>query len=296
MAQNLRINKLFDIADRWVAITGAGSGIGWMLARGCTVNGAHTILIDINEASLADTKADLEGISSSADAYRTEIITIQGDLSTELGIKTTTESIKSHLNKHQVPLDALFHCAGIRYMNTTPYAPGDSLSQLETATLSCPYSGWEHTFRLNVLAPYYLTAGLITLLGQAAAKDEGRGCVVLFSSPASVHNHQFVPGYQTSKAAVDHLVRILAAEFKEFYIRVNALSPGIVPSGMTPDDGQSNLRLASETPAKRAGTEEDMAGCALWLISKAGSFVDGKVIRNEGGRLLILKGVTSNSD
>jgi NAD(P)-dependent dehydrogenase (short-subunit alcohol dehydrogenase family) len=65
---------------------------------------------------------------------------------------------------------------------------------------------------------------------------------------------------------------------------------------MTPNDGKSNLRLANETPAKRPGNEEDMVGCALWLISKAGAFMDGKVIRNEGGRLLILKGVTSNSD
>lgn len=65
---------------------------------------------------------------------------------------------------------------------------------------------------------------------------------------------------------------------------------------MTPNDPTSNLRLADEAPAKRAGNEEDMVGCALWLMSKAGSFMDGKVIRNEGGRLLILKGVTSNSD
>ncbi|KAL4963088.1 SDR family NAD(P)-dependent oxidoreductase [Aspergillus stella-maris] len=295
MAQNLRINNLFDVAGRWVAITGAGSGIGRMLARGCTVNGAHTILIDINEAGLAETKADLEMISSSESAVRTGIITIQGDLSTEAGISSIIETIKSQLQDYQ-GLDALFHCAGIRYMNSTPYKPGDTLSQLQKATLSCPYSGWEHTFRLNVLAPYYLTAGLITLLGEAASRGEGRGSVVLFSSPASVHNHQFVPAYQTSKAAVDHLTRVLAAELGGFYIRVNALSPGIVPSGMTPDDGQSNLKLAAETPAKRAGNEEDMVGCALWLISKAGSFMDGKVIRNEGGRLLILQGVTSNSD
>jgi NAD(P)-dependent dehydrogenase (short-subunit alcohol dehydrogenase family) len=74
------------------------------------------------------------------------------------------------------------------------------------------------------------------------------------------------------------------------------MSPGIVPSGMTTTDANSNLHLANEAPAKRAGTEEDMVGCALWLMSKAGSFMDGKIIRIEGGRLLILKGVTSNSD
>lgn len=102
-------------------------------------------------------------------------------------------------------------------MNAVTYAPGQTLAQLETATLSAPYSGWEQTFRVNVLAPYFLTAGLVHLLGSAAAKGDGRGCVLLFSSPASVHNHQFVPCYQTSKAAVDHLVRIMAMEFSDFY-------------------------------------------------------------------------------
>lgn len=74
------------------------------------------------------------------------------------------------------------------------------------------------------------------------------------------------------------------------------MSPGIVPSGMTTNDASSNIHLAGETPAKRPGNEEDMVGCALWLVSKAGAFMDGKVIRIEGGRLLVLKGVTSNSD
>lgn len=114
-------------------------------------------------------------------------------------------------------LDALVHCAAIRYMNEITYSPGESLEKLEAATLSAPYQGWEHTFRVNVLAPYYLTAGLVGLLGAAAAKGDGHGCVVMFSSPASVHNNQFVPCYQTSKAAVDHLVRIMAMEFAEYY-------------------------------------------------------------------------------
>ncbi|GAM40565.1 short-chain dehydrogenase [Talaromyces pinophilus] len=255
MANNLRINNLFDVGGRWVAITGAASGIGRMVAKGCVVNGAHTIMIDINDQALADTKEELETVSQS-EATAAKIVTIKGDLSTEEGINAVVEQITSL----RTSLDALFHCAGIRYMNEIAYTPGDSLSQLQAATKSAPYKGWEHTFRLNVLAPYYLTAGLITLLGQATAEGDGRGCVVLFSSPASVHNHQFVPAYQTSKAAVDHLVRIMAAEFAGFYIRVNALSPGIVPSRMTPNDGTSNLRLAHETPAKRPGNEEDMVG------------------------------------
>ncbi|RSL86230.1 hypothetical protein CEP51_002920 [Fusarium floridanum] len=293
MASNLRIGELFDVAGRWVAITGGASGIGLMLARGCAANGANVILIDVNEKALNDVKPELEGLfESPTGSNKIEVVTIHADLSSEDGVKTVVDKIKST----RTSLDALIHCAAIRYMNEIAYKPGESLNKLEAATLSAPYKGWEHTFRLNVLAPYYLTAGLVSLLGTAAAQGDGRGSVILFSSPASVHNHQFVPCYQTSKAAVDHLVRIMAAEFAAFYIRVNAMSPGLVPSGMTPDDGSSNLRLTGETPAKRAGTEEDMVGCALWLMSKAGAFMDGKVVRIEGGRLLILKGVTSNSD
>lgn len=108
-------------------------------------------------------------------------------------------------------------------MNEQSYTPGDDLASLELATLSASYQDWEKSFRVNVLAPYFLTAGLIGLLGSAASKGEGRGCVIFFSSPASVHNHQFVPSYHTSKAAVDHLVRILAAEFAHYYSKSDFL-------------------------------------------------------------------------
>ncbi|TPX09752.1 uncharacterized protein E0L32_009091 [Thyridium curvatum] len=291
MAEQLLTSALFDVSGRSIAITGAASGIGRMLARGFFVNKASVILIDVNEKSLKETQEELKQLAETTGSTAS-IELFAGDLSTEEGVQKVIAAVKAGRQS----LDALVHCAGIRYMNEITYRPGDSLEQLEKATLSAPYAGWEQVFRVNVLAPYYLTAGLVTLLGAAAAKGEGRGSVIMFSSPASVHNHQFVPCYQTSKAAVDHLVRIMAMEFADYYIRVNAISPGIVPSGMTTNDANSNLHLAGETPAKRAGTEEDMVGTALWLSSKAGSFMDGKVVRVEGGRLLILKGVTSNSD
>ncbi|KAJ5238563.1 hypothetical protein N7468_003182 [Penicillium chermesinum] len=195
-----------------------------MIARGCAANGAHTILIDVNEQGLCETVEELQRIISDSKYSSLETHAIHGDLSSEDGVKEIVAKVKALQN----PVDALIHCAGVR--------------------------------------------------------------------PASVHNHQFVPSYQTSKAAVDHLVRIMATEFADFYIRVNAISPGIVPSGMTTADASSNLHLAKEAPAGRAGNDEDMVGTALWLMSKAGSFMDGKVVRVEGGRLLILKGVTSNSD
>ena len=62
------------------------------------------------------------------------------------------------------------------------------------------------------------------------------------------------------------------------------------------NDPSSNIHLAKESPARRAGGEEDMIGTAIWLSSKAGSFMDGKIVRIDGGRLLMLRGVISNHD
>ncbi|RDW84267.1 short-chain dehydrogenase [Coleophoma cylindrospora] len=290
---HLLSNLLFDVADRNVAITGASSGLGRMLAKGFTANGANTILIDIDEKGLAVTKAELEDITRSLGKSPTNIITICGDLGSEIGVQSVINQVKTTISS----LDVLIQCAAVRYMNKIPYTHGQDLQSLENATGSLSYSELESAFRVNVFAPYFLTAGLLTLLGKAAAKGDGRGCVILFSSPASVHNHQFVPAYQLTKASIDHMVRIMAMEFSDFYIRVNAISPGIFPSAMTdPTDPESNFHLAKATPAGRAGDEGDIVGTALWLASKAGSFMDGKVVRVEGGRLLVLKGVTTNSD
>lgn len=143
------------------------------------------------------------------------------DLSSEAAIQSVIKKIKAA----DTPLDAIIHCAGVRVMNDIIYTPGEDLMKLEAATSSTPYGGWEKSFQVNVMAPYFLTAGLISLLGAAASKGDGRGCVIIFSSPASVHNHQFVPCYQTSKAAVDHLVRIMAAEFADFYSKFSIFFP-----------------------------------------------------------------------
>lgn len=69
------------------------------------------------------------------------------------------------------------------------------------------------------------------------------------------------------------------------------MSPGLVPSAMTDvNDPTSNFHLAGETPAKRVATEEDMVGTAIFLSSKAGAYMDGQIVRVDGGRLLTLRG------
>lgn len=94
------------------------------------------------------------------------------------------------------------------------------------------------------------------------------------------------PAYQVSKAALNHLTRLLASKFRHLGVRVNGISPGYFPSQMNdPANPNSMLAKAKElVPLQRGGEEEDVAGTAIWLASRAGSYVNGEVIPLAGGR------------
>lgn len=80
---------------------------------------------------------------------------------------------------------------------------------------------------------------------------------------------------------------------KMWIVRVNAISPGLFPSNVNPVDSNhpdSNMRFAQEMPARRAGTEQEMAAAALYLASAAGAYMNGNNMHVDGGRLLVAAG------
>lgn len=112
-----------------------------------------------------------------------------------------------------------------------------SLDELQASLWSSKHDDWEATFRINVTAHYFLTVALVKLLAAASdlylgdgkkGRDEGRGVVVITSSCASMHNATNVDltSYASSKAATDHLVKLLASKFARWYIRVCSINPG----------------------------------------------------------------------
>jgi NAD(P)-dependent dehydrogenase (short-subunit alcohol dehydrogenase family) len=112
-----------------------------------------------------------------------------------------------------------------------------SLEALQASMWSIEQGDWEDTFRVNTTAHYFLSIALLPLLAAAAdqpigdgrkGRDEGRGVIVVTSSCASMHNVTNVDltSYATSKAATDHLVRLLAAKYNRFYVRVVGINPG----------------------------------------------------------------------
>lgn len=144
-----------------------------------------------------------------------------GDVSTKDGIA----AIAAELERHETHLDIFCSNAGIRrdppQMCNVKTA---SLDELQSSLWSSRHSDWDDTFRVNVTAHYFLSVALLKLLVAASemdlgdgrkGRDEGRGVMIITSSCASMHNCTNVDltSYAASKAAIDHLVALLACKF-----------------------------------------------------------------------------------
>ena len=156
------------------------------------------------------------------------------DLSSKEGIA----AIAQYIQDRETRLDILISNAGIR--RDPPQmcdVQSASLDELRASLWSSKHDDWTDTFTINVTAHYFLSVALLKLLAAASdldlpggikGRDQGRGVMVITSSCASMHNCTNVDltSYATSKAAIDHLVALLASKFARWYVRVNAINPG----------------------------------------------------------------------
>lgn len=148
------------------------------------------------------------------------------------------QELAEKISEKETTLDMLISNAGIR--RDPPQACNvltAPLGELQASMWSIDQKDWEDTFRVNTTAHYFLSVALLPLLAAAAdqptsdggkGRDEGRGVIVVTSSCASMHNATNVDltSYATSKAATDHLVKLLAAKYNRFYVRVVGINPG----------------------------------------------------------------------
>lgn len=155
-------------------------------------------------------------------------------MSTKEGISV----IAQYIQDRETHLDILISNAGIR--RDPPQmcdVQNASLDELQASLWSSRHSDWIDTFTVNVTAHYFLSVALLNLLAAAGdldlpggvkGRDQGRGVVLITSSCASMHNCTNVDltSYAASKAAIDHLVALLASKFARWYVRVNAINPG----------------------------------------------------------------------
>jgi NAD(P)-dependent dehydrogenase (short-subunit alcohol dehydrogenase family) len=249
-------SSLFSIQGKTALVTGGSRGIGRMIATGFVSAGAK-VYISSRKADVCDQVA--KELSQNGECY-----SIPADLSSE------SECIRlaAEIAGRESSLDILVNNAGATW--------GAPIAEFDEAA-------WERVLSVNVKAVFHLTKALLPLL-EAAGSQEEPARVINIGSVDGIH----VPiletySYSASKAAVHQLTRHLAKRLAPS-ITVNAIAPGPFESKMMAATLEAfGEQIARNAPMKRIGRPDDMAGTAIFLASRAGSYLTGAVIPVDGG-------------
>jgi NAD(P)-dependent dehydrogenase (short-subunit alcohol dehydrogenase family) len=143
---------------------------------------------------------------------------------------------------------------------------------------------WQEILRVNLIGPF-----LAIKHAAPALKDRGGGSVICTASVAGIRSGAGGPAYSASKAGVINLVKVAATQLAGANIRVNAICPGLIETGMTKPvyewaraAGKED-RLGHLNPLKRGGEPEEIAAAALFLASEESSYVNGHALVVDGG-------------
>jgi 2-deoxy-D-gluconate 3-dehydrogenase len=250
------MKNLFSLAGRIALVTGGSRGIGKMIAQGFLEYGAK-VYISARKADACDATA--RELSAHGPC-----ISLPIDISTVAGCRALADEIRTREGR----LDVLVNNAGAAWA-----ADFDEF----------PEQGWDKVMNLNVKSPFFLTQALHAQLKAAASAEQPAKVINIASIDGIKLNPLETYSYHASKAALIYLTRRMAAKLVSDQIVVSAIAPGPFPSEMNRAARDQSEAVASRTPLRRIGRDEDMAGTAIFLASRAGDYVVGDTIAVDGG-------------
>jgi NAD(P)-dependent dehydrogenase (short-subunit alcohol dehydrogenase family) len=249
------MNDLFSLRGRSALITGGSRGIGRMIAAGFLAHGAR-VYISARKAEACDrAAAELSALGP--------CVSLPADVSTLEG----AQALAAAYAAREPALDILVNNAGAAWG-----APFDEF----------PEKGWDKVVDLNLKSPFFLTQALLAPLRKAATARTAKVINIASIDGVSV-NPQETYSYAASKAGLIHLTRRMSLRLIQDNIAVSAIAPGAFASDMNRDARDHGPELAARIPAGRIGVDDDMAGAAIYLASRAGDYVVGATLVVDGG-------------
>src|SRR5215467_8389482 len=241
-----------------VIITGAGSGIGRAASLMFTKEGAKLIAVDRTDG-VNETVALVKKAGGTAEA-------VQGDAGSEKDVIAYIERALSSYGK----LDAIWANAGI----------SGGLVPLAEQTPE----QWQEILRVNLIGPFLAVKHSIPHLVK-----QGHGAIVCTASVAGLKSGASGHPYAASKAGVISLVQTTAYSLSGTGVRINAVCPGLIETGMTKpvfdraaERGTSD-KIGQLNPLNRAGQPHEIAAMGLFLASDEASYVNGQAFPVDGG-------------
>ncbi|KAF4506945.1 hypothetical protein G6O67_005628 [Ophiocordyceps sinensis] len=288
-SHQLTRNQLFDVSHVTAVLTGAGSGIGLMMAQALVANGARVYVVDRRKEAL-DTVVRLYDTGPGEMKALVADISVKEDVVRLAGEVAALEpdGIQLLVNNAGIALDH-----GTRFAEHGRPSMGDARAVSEHFMRSAP-GDWTRSFETNVMGGYFMSMALLPLLerGSGAVPGYSSSVVNLSSNAAFLKDAcRGYVSYAASKAGTVHLSRMLATLFCGTSVRVNQIAPGTFPSEMTTGssgpDQKSTMNRPVTNAAGRPGGETDIAATILLLASVGGSFYNHQILFPDGGETLI---------
>jgi len=249
--------SLFDLTGKVALVTGGTRGIGLMVARGLLDAGARVYV--------SSRKAEAGEQAVEALSPHGSVVSLPADVSREQECLRLAQQVAGREDH----LDVLVNNAGATW--------GEALETF-------PESAWDKVVDLNLKAPFFLSRACLPLLTAAATADDPSRIINIGSIDGLRVPELATYSYSSTKAAVHHLTRVLAKELGPRHVTVNAIAPGPFASKMMAATlAEFGDAIAASSPLGRIGRDDDMAGAAVYLSSRAGAYVTGAVIPVDGG-------------
>jgi gluconate 5-dehydrogenase len=251
---------LFDLTGTTALVTGSGGGLGLAIATGLARAGAAIVLNGRN----------VDKLQSAAETLRRDELTVHTaafDVTDEQAVAEGLDRIETDF----APLDILVNNAGVQKRHPLEQFPVDD---------------WQMVLDTNLTGPF--------ICGREAARrmiPRKAGKIIHICSLMSEVGRPTIGAYSASKGGLKMLTRQMALEWGKHNIQVNGIGPGYFATEMTQslrDDPEFNGWICGRAPMGRWGEPGELIGPAVFLASRASSFVTGQVLYVDGGILSTL--------
>ena len=254
------MKDLFNVEGKVALVTGGSRGIGAMIAEGFVKNGVKTYITS-RKSEQSDNKAD--ELSKFG-----ECISIPADL-TDMN---EMDKLVNYIKENEKQFNFLINNAGAAW--------GASFDDF-------PENGWDKVMDTNVKSVFFLTQKLAKILEKSGNNSDPSRVINVGSIDGIGIPRAETYSYPASKAAIHQLTRVLANRLAHRSININAIAPGPFQSNMMAHTLEEyGEQIKSSVPRGRIGIPEDMAGTAIFLCSKASSYITGSIIPVDGGSLI----------
>lgn len=255
--------SIFSLAGKNAIITGAGRGIGAELAKDFAKAGANIMLV-------SRTQSDLDKVANEIKEFAPNQ-TIIGH-ACDVSDVNAVQNMVNEAEKIFGSIDILVNNAGIN--KKMPFLDVD----LDT---------WKSIININLTGQFIVAQ---TVAKKMAENGKG-GSIVSMASVGGFIALQNTSPYCASKGGILQMTRVMASDLAPYHIRVNAICPGFIDTGLLENNPQRDKlveQFTRSTPLGRVGNVRDLSGAAIFLASDAANYITGTQITVDGGMSCVI--------